>query len=279
MLKLRFDQYNIPSLKSWEQFQKMVCDLFKEIWQDPYAQEFGRQGQDQDGIDIIGRRQGSEKYEAVQATIESPLTKKKIEKDYNSSQNLGFKLDSFIIASTNKRDVKLQKYAIKLSDTGPYKCIIRFWEDIIEDLAEYDQIRKKYYPEYYFIKSLGNSSGKLIEVNDETTRYVLLITKLPKENPYYGGVLLISDLLNYSCQTYRLGDHWTRLVLDDYLKDEHQRCIGGNKYGAFLLSNWLNSFKSLEELFKIKSDSPSIYRLTKDQKNEFYQILNELKED
>jgi len=265
-------------MTSWEQFQKMVCELFREIWQDPYAQEFGRQGQKQDGIDIIGCRQGNKNYEAVQATIESPLTKQKVKKDYDASQDLEIKLDCFIIASTHRRDVELQKYAAKLSSTGPYKCIILFWEDIVEKLSDYDKIRKKYYPEYFFIKSLGNSSGKLIEVNDETTRFVLLITLLPEENSHYGGVLLVSDLLNYSCQTYRLGDHWSRLVLDDYLKPEHQKCIGGNKYGAFLLSNWLNSFESAEKIFRIESNSPSIYKLTKKQKKEFYQILRELEE-
>lgn len=277
--KLRFDQYNIPSLKTWDQFQKMVCELFREIWQDPHAQEFGRQGQKQDGIDIIGCREDTKKYEAVQATIETPLTKDKITKDYLASQDLKIKLDCFIIASTNKRDVELQKYAIQLSSDGPYKCIILFWEDIVEKLSDYDSVRKKYYPEYYFIKLLGDSSGKLIEVNDETTRFKLLITILPETHSHYGGVLLLSDLLNYSCQTYRLGDHWSRLVLDDCLKNEHQKCIGGNKYGAFLLSNWLNSFESVEEIFKIETKSPSIYKLTQKQRQEFHHILSKLKED
>ena len=151
--------------------------------------------------------------------------------------------------------------------------------NIVEKLADYDRIRKKYYPEYYFIKSIGNSSGKLIEVNDETTRYVLLITRLDVKHPHYGDVILISDLLNNVCQTYRLGDHWTRLVLDDNLKPEHQKCIGGNKYSAFMLSSWLNGFESIEEIFKIEEDSPFIYRLTDEQKKEFYNILKELTED
>ena len=276
---MRFNQYKIPPLKTWDQFQKMVCELFREIWQDPHAQEFGRQGQKQDGIDIIGRRSSNHEYEAVQATIESPLTKKKIENDYESSKKLGLKIDCFIIASTSPRDVELQKYAVKLSSTGPYRCVIWFWEDIIEKLSDCDKVRKKYYPEYYFIKSLGDSSGKIIEISDETTRFVLLITRLPGNYLHYGGTLLVSDLLNYSCQTYRLGDHWSRLVIDDDIKKGHQNCIGGNKYGAFLLSNWLNSFDSVEEILKIDNKSPFIYRLTSKQKKEFYKILKELDED
>ena len=271
---MRFDHYNIPTLKSWELFQKMVCELFREIWQDPYAQEFGRVGQKQDGIDIIGKRKGALKHEAVQATIETPLTEAKIKKDYDSSKSLGFELNTFIIASSIKRDVSLQKYAIKLSNDGPYACNIWFWDDLVEKLAEYDHIRKKYYPDY-FIKFIGDSSGKLVEISDETTRWVLFITKLPEEHPHYSSVLLISDLLNYKCQTYRLGDHWSRLVLGDIDESSYGKCVGGNLYGAFLLSNWLNSFNSNAELLDIEDNSSHYYELSLDQKQELYEIINE----
>lgn len=275
---MRFDEYNVPPPKSWKLFQKMVCELFREIWQDPHAQEFGRDGQKQHGIDIIGRRKGRD-YEAVQTTIESPLTENKIQKDYEASLKLGVDLNCLIIASTSSRNARLQAFAANLSSTGPHRCIVWFWEDLLEKLAEYEQVRKKYYSNFFFIKSMGDSVGKLVEVNDDTSRYVLLITRLPAEHPHYGGVLLISDLLNYTCQTYRLGDHWTRLVLDDYLKPAHQKCIGGNKYGAFLLSHWLNTFHTIEKVFEIDSNSPSIFMLTEKQKKELWKILDELKKD
>ena len=72
---MRFDEYDLPPLKPWEKFQQMICELFRDIWQDPHAKEFGREGQEQGGIDIIGRRKANRTYEAVQATKETPLTK------------------------------------------------------------------------------------------------------------------------------------------------------------------------------------------------------------
>jgi len=270
---MRFDDYDIPTLKSWEQFQKMVCELFREIWQDPHAQEYGRVGQKQGGIDIIGQRNGSLKYEAVQATIEKPLTENKIKRDYESSKKLDFDLNTFIIASSNRRDVTLQNYAIKISNNGPYPCKIWFWEDLVEKIADYSHIQKKYFPQF-FIKSVGNSSGRLVEINDDTTRWVLFIAKLPKEHPHYGSVLLVSDLLSYKCQTYRLGDHWSRLVLGDIEDSSYGKCIGGNLYGAFLVSNWLNSFSSNSELFGIEENSFHYYELSKEQKQELRRIIN-----
>jgi hypothetical protein len=275
---MRFYDYKISTLKSWKKFQKMVCELFREIWQDPHAQEFGREGQKQDGIDILGKRKGSKIHEAVQSTTETPLTKDKVKKDYENSKKLDLDLDCFIIATTSRRDAKIQKYAASLSERGPYRCVVWFWEDIIDYLADHEDIRKKYFPGYIFIKTVGDSSGKLVEVNDETSRWVLLITRLTAEHPHYRGMLLISDLLSYTCQTYRIGDHWSRLVLDDYIKPEYQRCVGGNKYGAFLLSKWLNSFKSDDEILSLEKER-YVFKLTSKQKKEFHEIMVEQRED
>jgi len=275
---MRFDDYDIAPIKSWEKFQQMVCELFREIWQDPHAQEYGRGGQKQDGIDIVGIRKGQNTYEAVQATKESPLTKTKIKKNYEDSQSLGFNLDCFIVATSSKRDAKIQEYAATLSQDGLYRCVVWFWEDIVEKLADYAELRNKYFPGVTFIKSIGDSSGKLVEVNDESTRWVLLITKLPDDHTYYGGVLLISDLLSNTCQTYRLGTHWERFVLDNDIKPGFQRCVGWNKYGAFLLSNWLNSFESVDEILSAKNER-FVFKLTPEKKNEFHTMMRELREE
>jgi len=275
---MSFDDYDIPPIKSWEKFQQMVCELFREIWQDPHAQEFGSKGQKQDGIDILGRRKGHKKYEAVQVTKETPLTKNKIKKDYEASYNLDFELDCFIVATSSKRDASIQEYAATLSQNGPYRCVIWFWQDIVKKLAEHKKIHKKYYPNDIFIKAVGVSAGKIVEVNDDTTRWVLHISKISSTTRHYGGLLLISDLLSYNCQTYRLGDHWERLVLADYIKPEFQRCVGGNKYGAFLVSNWLNSFKSVEELFSAEKER-FVFKLTPEKKHAFHTMMKELREE
>ena len=84
--------------------------------------------------------------------------------------------------------------------------------------------------------------------------------------------------MSYNCQTYRLGDHWSRLVLADYVKPKLQRCVGGNQYGAFLVSNWLNSFKSVEELFSVERERFA-FKLTPERKNEFHTMMREPREE
>ena len=57
-----------------------------------------------------------------------------------------------------------------------------------------------------------------------------------------------------------------------------QRCVGGNKYGAYLLSEWLNSFKSVDEILNSKK-MRFAFELTPKKKNEFHAMMRELIEE
>jgi cellulose synthase operon protein C len=48
----------IPRPKDWQDFQRGCVVLFQAELRDPHAQEYGRHGQKQRGIDILGRRNG-----------------------------------------------------------------------------------------------------------------------------------------------------------------------------------------------------------------------------
>ncbi len=48
--------HEIPKPKDWQAFQRNCALLFQAELNDPNAQEYGRGGQKQRGIDILGRR-------------------------------------------------------------------------------------------------------------------------------------------------------------------------------------------------------------------------------
>jgi hypothetical protein len=53
-------QVEFPPPRDWQEFQRMACDLFRKVWRNPRAQEFGTLGQRQHGVDIL-RFQGKHK--------------------------------------------------------------------------------------------------------------------------------------------------------------------------------------------------------------------------
>ena len=50
--------------RDWQVFEDLCRDLFAAEWVDPGTQKHGRPGQQQHGVDVVGRRQG--RWQGVQ---------------------------------------------------------------------------------------------------------------------------------------------------------------------------------------------------------------------
>ena len=70
------DQLVFPTPRDWQELQRMTCDLFREIWKDPFAAEFGTLGQRQHGVDVYGKR--GESLEGFQCKLTDNLTEKEV---------------------------------------------------------------------------------------------------------------------------------------------------------------------------------------------------------
>lgn len=71
------DDLQLHPPKLWDKFEILCCDLWQEIWNDPDAQRYGRLGQDQEGIDIIGTLK-DHSHEALQCKKKDIIQNKKI---------------------------------------------------------------------------------------------------------------------------------------------------------------------------------------------------------
>lgn len=98
--------HEIPKPKDWQSFQRACVVLYREELSDPHTQEYGRSGQDQRGIDILGRRDCNPNHPvAVQCRkVENPLKKAKIESDCRRALELEPGLKEIIFATTAQDD-------------------------------------------------------------------------------------------------------------------------------------------------------------------------------
>ena len=79
--------YHFLPPEDWQQFQRLVLDIFKIKWNNPNAQEFGDLGQRQDGVDIYGKKQSNQKYEGVQCKeTKKVISKKLIKAEYEKAK-------------------------------------------------------------------------------------------------------------------------------------------------------------------------------------------------
>jgi hypothetical protein len=103
---------------------------------------------------------------------------------------------------------------------------------------------------------LGDAASQLVRLGVDTDRFEMMLTAIPQGEDHYGGTILVSDLLSRKCETYRLGDHYSRL-----------EGVVGNRRRAFVVSTWLNRFKSAEDLMRLGKEVLS-FNLSEDERQE-----------
>lgn len=96
----------MPRPLDWQAFQRNCVILFRAVLRDPNAMEYGRNGQTQQGIDILGRRGGvGEHHVGIQCRcVAKPLKFAKIMKDCRDALRLKAVLKEIIFVTTAKDD-------------------------------------------------------------------------------------------------------------------------------------------------------------------------------
>lgn len=127
----------MPPPSNWQDFQTLVCDIARVKYVPESVQEYGRQGQKQNGVDVIaesinGDIIGFQCKETKKDSIPIELIDNEIEKAKNFSPNLSV----FFIVTTSPRDVRLQDYCNNLNKKGElkFKVYIKFWDDVVDDI-------------------------------------------------------------------------------------------------------------------------------------------------
>jgi len=153
---LHFSDLQILPPTNWRKFETLCCDLWRKIWEDQDIQKNGRQGQEQDGVDIHGRLYNSKLCGGIQCKCNESnpynrLTESDVKKEVQKAKNFEPKLSKFIIATTGPKDTKIEEFARKITEDhlkiGLFSVHILGWDDIKEKLEDFPDVRDKYYPQ------------------------------------------------------------------------------------------------------------------------------------
>jgi hypothetical protein len=130
---------------NWVDFEDLCKNLWGEIWEIPdKIKKFGRSGNEQDGIDVIGIPKGKFNPYGVQCKGRtnfgiSKLSENDIDKEIDRAKRFEPKLEVFIIATTANKNALIEKYVLKKSvenlANGDFEILLFSWEDIA-DLIE-----------------------------------------------------------------------------------------------------------------------------------------------
>lgn len=157
--------HHIPKPKDWQAFQRNCVFLYRAELNDPHAVEYGRQGQTQRGIDIIGKRNGNpDRYVGIQCRhVVEPLKQTKIMADCRAALDVNANLREIIFATTAPNDTAATDAAVEVERqlrTEGYDLVVALygWGALQERIAVH--------PEAYaaFCPSIVATSARQSEV-------------------------------------------------------------------------------------------------------------------
>jgi len=140
--------------KNWQDFERQTRELFACVLNDPNTQVNGRSGQEQNGVDVYGYRNGDRKrLVGIQCKkkFENTVTEKELHSEINKAKNFKPKIAEFFLITTAQRDQKIQQSARllteKLGQTDhPILVYVWGWEDIEEHAVKYELAWKAFDP-------------------------------------------------------------------------------------------------------------------------------------
>lgn len=161
---------NIPTPKSWDEFEDICLSSFKLRWTSPNLTKHGRQGQPQNGVDIYGEDHLG-LFVGIQCKkYDLELTTKTVEEEIEKAENFKPDLKAFYIATTAPSDTKIQS-AIRLISgkrvsANKFPVGIFFWNDIIQDLANNEAVFAKHFPQLSIKGTNAQNGQKFIAILD-----------------------------------------------------------------------------------------------------------------
>ena len=142
---------NLPKPKSPDEFEDIVLDALKLRWKDPHATRYGRSGQRQYGVDILGhpsRLDGQLSGAQCKARkLSVPLLVDEIDK----AKTFRPKLSELLLVTTDSRDAELQATVLQHLENNPppFRVEILFWEDVVLELAANADLIRKHWPGFF----------------------------------------------------------------------------------------------------------------------------------
>lgn len=145
--------HEIPKTLDWQAFQRNCALLFRDELRDPHIQEYGRNGQNQRGIDLVARRNGDPAlHVGVQCrNVNDPLSHADILKDCRAALTFPERLTEIIFATTAPDDRHATDAASRVERTfrdegHDVRVVIYGWGQLRRLIALHDLAYSVFFP-------------------------------------------------------------------------------------------------------------------------------------
>ncbi len=144
-----------PRPKSEDEWEDMVLDTMRLVWQDPNAQRNGRRGQRQQGVDVFGVAEG--RQVGAQSKNIDKLSESEAIDEIEKAEDFRPKLQAFHLAVAGPRDAAFQQFVRLLSADrvarGAFAVHVLYFDDICQELARQPDLVTKYWGSFLLLSN------------------------------------------------------------------------------------------------------------------------------
>ncbi|MGG2298383.1 hypothetical protein ACQUZQ_13955 [Aeromonas veronii] len=225
-------QIFMPPPANWQDFQNLVVDIAKVKYVNSSVQEYGRQGQNQNGIDIFAQdfmenNIGIQCKETKKASISTTT----IDAEVKKAKKFKPSLNLLIIATTARIDTKLQDHVIKINGTGriPFKVQLWFWDELNQDINRFQSVMATSYEAYReaFGKSELQNHLSAIRLAFDRPAYTDNFMHERSYDDFESAIVATRTLIKIGV----LHDNWSKSVIAQTIPSS---MIGDEKYLRFV---------------------------------------------
>ena len=186
-----FGPPQIPKPTDEQAFERCNVILWRCVLKDPTAQTYGRRGQRQHGVDILGCRDGRpEEPVGIQCKLKGEgksLTEKEVRDEVEKAMGFNPPLSEYIIVTTAPNDTSLQSVALELSNAKSeqlkrkFKITVYGWESLEQEIRGYPEAHKEFDPTH--TTQADRIEGK---IDEQPAEFAAIIA--PQLDAIQGGI-------------------------------------------------------------------------------------------
>lgn len=168
-------QFIFPKPKSWDAFEDIVCDVFSRKLNNRNFQRYGRSGQKQFGVDIVGVVDDLLVGIQCKHFPNGKITRADVDDELSKAEKFHPQLSQMYFVTSAERDVDITSYVYELSaqrvKNKKFPIVIKFWDDLYDWLSEYPDILYKHFTKYFPQTELERLTGLISEQRKMTVSW------------------------------------------------------------------------------------------------------------
>jgi hypothetical protein len=242
----------LPVPKDWQELQRMATDFFKKEYPSCVVQDYGRQGQEQFGVDTY--IYSSDSHIGVQCKCVTKFTVGDLKEEVNKLKRFPFrgKLSRYVVIVTIPSDKELTNAASHLTIDESLNIEVRFWDEFSEDVASIEDLANKYFKFAYKVNVEVGAGAAHVTLLGGFSQFEFVVTKMSVFKKYekQRNLVLVTSL--------QAGKKATLFNLSSGYWTNFDGVIGAGAIDAYMTWRWISQFSSFEELLSESKGRPEI---------------------